>query len=127
MRRARDLIDGWSPIPSDRLAVLAFDNLVALAARTREIVRTNLGLVSEWLSSVPQLECVVPRATLAFPRLRGGSDAGPFVDRLFTDTGTAVAPGHFFGAPAHFRIALGGHSAKLTKGLETIRRVLETG
>ena len=126
MRRARDLIDGWSPIPSDRLAVLAFRNLEALRARTRAIVTKNLALVSEWLSATPQLECAPPRATLAFPRLRGTADAGPFAERLFAQTGTAVAPGHFFGAPAHFRIAFGGDSAKLAEGLETIRRLAET-
>ncbi len=60
--------------------------------------------------ATPQLECVVPRATLAFPRLRGAADAGPFVESLFARSGTAVAPGHFFGAPAHFRIAFGGDS-----------------
>src|SRR4030095_5796350 len=119
---ARDLIDGWSPIPSDRLATLAFRNLEALRGRTRAIVRTNLALVTEWLAATPQLECVVPRATLAFPRLRGSADAGPFVESLFAQSGTAVAPGHFFGAPAHFRIAFGGDSAKLAAGLDAIRR-----
>ena len=124
MRRARDLIDGWSPIPSDRLATLAFRNLEILRARTRAIVQTNLALVTEWLAATPQLECVVPRATLAFPRLRGEADAGPFVESLFARSGTAVAPGHFFGAPAHFRIAFGGDSAKLAAGLDAIRREL---
>lgn len=125
MRRARDLIDGWSPIPSDRLSTVAFRNLDALRARTRALVEANLGLVSTWLEATPQLECVPPRATLAFPRLRGTADAGPFVERLFAQTGTAVAPGHFFGAPAHFRVAFGGDSAKLAEGLGAVRRCLE--
>ena len=55
---------------------------------------------------------------------RDVDDAGPFVDRLFRETGTAVAPGRFFGAPAHFRIAFGGDPAALRRGLETIGRGL---
>jgi aspartate/methionine/tyrosine aminotransferase len=126
IRRARDVVDGWSPIPSDRLAALAFRNLEALRARSRALVEANLGRVTEWLAQAGALlECAAPRATLAFPRLRGVSDAGPFVERLFRETGVAVAPGHFFGAPAHFRIAFGGEPAAVAEGLEAIRRTLE--
>lgn len=127
IRRARDVVDVWSPMPSDRLAAVAFQNLDALAARTRALVEANLGQVTAWLATVPRLECVVPRATLAFPRLRGVPDAGPFVESLLRRTGVAVAPGHFFGAPAHFRIAFGGDPAKVAEGLEAIRRELERG
>ena len=48
----------------------------------------------------------------------------PFVDRLFRETGTAVAPGRFFGAPAHFRIAFGGDPALVREGLAAIGRCL---
>ncbi|HEY1252096.1 MAG TPA: pyridoxal phosphate-dependent aminotransferase [Thermoanaerobaculia bacterium] len=127
IRRARDVVDVWSPIPADRLSVLAFDRLDALAARSRALVEKNLARVREFLSATPLLECAPPRATLAFPRIRGVSDSAPFVERLFQKTGVAVAPGHFFGAPAHFRIAFGGDPATVAEGLETIRRELESG
>ena len=120
IRRARDVVDGWSPIPADRLSVLAFDRLDVLAARARALVRTNLGRVKEWLAEQPRLECAAPCATLAFPRIRGIDDAAPFAERLFQRTGVAVAPGHFFGAPAHFRIAFGGDPARVAEGLERI-------
>ncbi|HEY2797651.1 MAG TPA: pyridoxal phosphate-dependent aminotransferase [Thermoanaerobaculia bacterium] len=125
IRRSRDVVDVWSPIPSDRLSVLAFDRLDVLAARARALVETNLGRVTAWLAETPRLECAVPRATLAFPRIRGVDDAAPFADRLFKRTGVAVAPGHFFGAPAHFRIAFGGEPAKVAEGLELIGKELE--
>lgn len=120
IRRARDVVDVWSPIPSDRLAVLAFRNLLVLAARARGLVDANLAQVTAWLAANPRLECVAPRATLAFPRLRGVADSGPFVEALLRKTGTAVAPGHFFGAPAHFRIAFGGDPAQVARGLAAI-------
>ena len=130
VRRARDLVDGWSPMPSDRLAVVAFQNLEALAARSRALVEANLRQITDWLASspvAPRLECVPPRATLAFPRLRGVADSAPFVERLFRRTGVAVAPGHFFGTPAHFRMAFGGKPETVAEGLEAIGRELEGG
>jgi hypothetical protein len=124
IRRTRDVVDVWSPMPADRLSTIAFRHLPALAARARRIVEENSRAFAEFLSDAPKLECAPTRATLAFPRLSGVADAGPFVDRVFFETGTAVAPGRFFGAPAHFRIAFGGEPSRVRDGLETIRRCL---
>jgi len=125
IRQVRDVVDNWAPMPSDRLAVVAFRNLGALAARARAIIEANAARVSSWLATRTDLECVPPRSTLAFPRLTGVDDAGPFVERLFARTGTAVAPGHFFGSPAHFRIAFGGEPERVAAGLEAISGVLD--
>jgi aspartate/methionine/tyrosine aminotransferase len=93
IRRARDVVDVWGPMPSDRLSVVAFRNLDRLKERARSIVDANLGAVSAFLSDRPDLEFVPPRATIAFPRLRETPDAGPFVERLWRESRTAVAPG----------------------------------
>jgi hypothetical protein len=127
IRRVRDVVDVWAPIPSDRLCVVAFRHLDALAARARSIIEANTALVSAWLDRHEELQCVRPRSTLAFPRLRDVADAGPFVDALFTRTGTAVAPGRFFGAPAHFRVAFGGFPERIAAGLEAISGLLRAG
>ncbi len=125
IRRARDVVDVWAPMPADRLSVLAFRNLDRLGARARAIVEANRTRVSEWVAERPDLECLPPTGTLAFPRLRGVSDAGPFVQRLLTETGTAVAPGHFFGSPAHFRMAFGGRPEDVAAGLDAIAHGLD--
>lgn len=126
IRRARDLVDVWAPIPSDRLAVVAFRNLADLAARARTIVLANQASVARFLAGRSDLACAAPRSTLAFPRMIGVEDSGPFVERLFAATGTAVAPGSFFGAAAHFRIAFGGAPRAVEAGLATIARALDT-
>jgi hypothetical protein len=36
-----------------------------------------------------------------------------------------VVPGHFFGAPAHFRAGTGGDPALLRKGLEAVVQALD--
>jgi aspartate/methionine/tyrosine aminotransferase len=125
IRRARDVVDGWGPIPSERLSVVAFRHIERLASRARAIVEDNLAAVSGFLADRTELECVPPRSTLAFPRLAGVADAGPFAERLFRETGTAVAPGRFFGASAHFRLAFGGEPARVREGLASIGRCLD--
>ena len=47
-----------------------------------------------------------------------------FADRLLRDFDTAVVPGRFFQAPAHFRVALGIPGDDLERGLDAIGRAL---
>jgi len=126
IRRARDLVDNWAPMPADRLSVVAFQNLPRLAERARAIIEVNTARVSAWLVSRHDIECVAPRSTLAFPRRRGVADAGPFAEGLFARTGVAVAPGRYFGSPAHFRIAFGGVPDRVAAGLEALSGYLDT-
>ncbi len=125
IRRVRDVVDVWAPIPSDRLAVVAFRNLDALAARARAILEVNASRVEAWLAGRAEIESVPSRSSLVFPRLNGVADAGPFVEALFAGTGTAVAPGLFFGSPAHFRLAFGGSPDDVAAGLESLSRFLD--
>ena len=126
IRRARDLVDVWAPIPSDRLSVVAFRHLGALEDRARAIVLANQAAIASFLATRADLVCAPPRSTLAFPRLVGVDDCGHFVERLFTATRTAVAPGRFFGAAAHFRIAFGGAPQSVAAGLASIANHLDT-
>lgn len=125
IRRARDAVDVWGPIPSDRLSVLAFRNLDRLAARARALVEANSRLATDFLAARKDLEWVPSRATLAFPRFADGRAADPFARRLLERYGTAVSPGSFFDSPAHFRISLGGATEKLRRGLDGISACLD--
>ena len=120
IRRARDVVDVWSAIPADRLSVLAFRNLGRLAERARRLVDANSRLVREFLARRPELECVPPNATIAFPRFSDGRDAAPFAERLLRERGVAVVPGGFFDSPTHFRISFGGATGALEEGLRAI-------
>jgi aspartate/methionine/tyrosine aminotransferase len=127
IRRARDVVDVWSAIPADRLALVALRHLDRLSERTAAIAGPNRERVRSWLSQRSDLECASPAATLAFPRIKGVPDSSPFCETLFRETGTAVAPGRFFGSPAHFRIAFGGEPGALARGLAAISRRLDAG
>jgi aspartate/methionine/tyrosine aminotransferase len=127
IRRSRDVVDVWSPMPSDRLSVVAFEEIDRLAERARRLFLANASLVASFLLGRPELECAPSRATIAFPRFRDGRDASPFVERLFAEHGVAVVPGTFFGSPSHFRIAFGGETESVRMGLAAIGACLGAG
>lgn len=122
---ARALVDGIGSVLAERAAVVAFANLPALLARARGVLEPNRRLFEAFMDGEPRLEWVPPDGgTVAFPRLTSGEDARELAARLLRDYGTAVVPGHFFGAPAHVRIALGVDSAVLERGLAALASVL---
>jgi aspartate/methionine/tyrosine aminotransferase len=125
-RRTRDVVDNAGNAPGDRLAALAFTRLAALSERTRGILGGNLQRARAFFAAHPQLEIAEPpSASVVFPRLAGVGDAGPFVERLLERHGVAVAPGHFFDAPGHFRLSLAGRADALDAGLAHIGEALK--
>lgn len=124
VRRARDVVDGTGPIVTERLAVLAFQHLDALRARARSLLARNSALVAAFLTAHPQLQYVPSAGTIVFPRIAGLPDATSFVERAMLEHATAVGPGHFFEAPAHFRLGYGGDTEKLRGGLERLSTLI---
>lgn len=126
IRRARDVVDVSGAFPAERLSVLAFRNLAALASRMRALVTANAALVADFLAARGDLEFAPSRSTIVFPRLRDGGDAGRLAADLLHRHGVAVVPGSFFESPQHFRIAFGGGTEKLQIGLTRIARALDS-
>jgi hypothetical protein len=125
IRRARDLVDGSGSVLIERAAVVAFQHLPELAARSRAILAPHLALVESFMAEQPELEWVKPSGgTVAFPRLRSGESADRLAERLLQEFDTAVVPGRFFDVPAHFRMAFGIRREPLERGLEAISSAL---
>lgn len=125
IRRARDVVDGTGSIVAERLAVVAFAHLDALRARATAILERNKAMADAFLASHPELEWVASTGTIVFPRIRRVADAGPFVERVMQEHRTALGPGAFFEAPAHFRLGYGGDSAAVREGLSRVAGVLD--
>ena len=126
IRRARDVVDGTGSIVAERLSVLAFTHLDTLMARTRSLLGVNWPLMKAFLESRSDLEYVLPGGgTVAFPRIRGAADATPFAERLLTERETAIVPGRFFDAPAHFRVGFSGATESLRVGLARLDAALD--
>jgi len=125
IRRTRDVVDNAESAPADRLAALAFSLLPRLADRAATLLGGNVERARAFFSEHPELELAEPpRASVVFPRLLGLADAAPFIHRLLHEHGVAVAPGHFFDAPAHFRVSLAGRPDALETGLARLARAL---
>jgi len=131
IRRARDVVDGTGALPTEALAVLAFEQLDLLRRRARGIIEPNFARLAAFIEARPELVWArPPGGTLAFPRLLAppgshGEGATPFAAELARRWETAVVPGHFFGAPAHLRLACGGRAEILARGLEALGAALD--
>jgi aspartate/methionine/tyrosine aminotransferase len=127
MRRARDVVDGVAPLPSEHLSVLAFDQISRLSDRARALAIRNLDLFRVWMIGMKRLELPgPPRATIAFPRVRDLEDTTAFAEGLQRAHDVAVVPGHFFGAPQHIRISLSGRQDLLKEGLDRLAEFLRS-
>ena len=126
LRRVRDVVDGSIPVVTDRLAAIAFSRIDRLLELSRALLAVNGAMVRDFLETRPELEWVEPEGgALVFPRIAGVADASTFARRLLTGRDTAVVPGRFFEAPAHFRLGFGGRTDAVRGGLEAIGAALD--
>ncbi len=125
VRRVRDVVDGTGSIVAERLATLAFAQLDALADRARTILTRNKALADAFLTSRSDLRWAPSAGAVVFPRIEGLDDVSGFAERLLRDRETAIVPGRFFDAPAHFRLGFGGATDRLRGGLEQLGAALE--
>jgi len=125
MWRLNDLFGVIPAHPAERLSVLALDRLPRVAARARAILETNADGANAFLAARPDLACSpVDGGMIAFPRLLRG-EVESLCLRLRERHETTVVPGRFFGAPAHFRLALGCPAETFEAGLERLARALD--
>ena len=126
VRRTRDIVDNASSGPADRLAALAWSQMPALEARTRELLGGNLARARAFFAAHPMLEIAEPPScSVVFPRIAGHASAELFVQDMLDRDGVALAPGRFFEAPGHFRISLAGDPATLATGLAILAKRLQ--
>jgi aspartate/methionine/tyrosine aminotransferase len=126
LRRVRDVVDGTGPIVTERLSALAFAQLDRLIDRARQLLATNGAMVQSFFQGRQELEWIRPLGgTVAFPRIRDVGDTSLFAQRLLAERETAVVPGRFFEASAHFRLGFSGPTDRLAGGLDAIGAALD--
>lgn len=125
-RRARDVVDGNGPSPSESLAALAFRNADRLIERARSILQPNGRLLRDFVEGRDELTWVRPAGgAVAFPRLAGVDDTSAFVQLAQDEFEVGLVAGRFFGAPRHFRVAIGGKPEMVRGGLDALGRALD--
>ncbi|MCL4811969.1 MAG: aminotransferase class I/II-fold pyridoxal phosphate-dependent enzyme [Vicinamibacteraceae bacterium] len=125
MWRLKDLFGVNDGHPAERLSVVAFERLDALAARARRILDINRAAWHAFLDThQDDLEVeALPFGTTSFPRVVHGD--GDRLERLLRDRyETAVVPGRFFGVPDRVRIGVCGDPLEFPEALARLHDAL---
>ena len=90
--------------------------------RSKNILRENLALVSDWVSRHPaDVGFIPPKAGgMAFVRYRHDMNSTRLVDALRNEKGVLLLPGDVYGLDGFFRLGIGGPREHLLKGLARI-------
>lgn len=115
IRRVEHLASVAPSTLGDVLARRVLDRHEEVVARNRRLIQENRKQVAAWIEEQDRVAWVPPDAHVSFPRFEG--DVERLAARALQKHGTLIAPGRFFGAPAHFRLCFGMASAEVAAGL----------
>ncbi|HEU4885982.1 MAG TPA: pyridoxal phosphate-dependent aminotransferase [Longimicrobium sp.] len=124
MWRMTELFNNIGVHAAERMSLAAFENIDTIATRSRTLLDANAAALNAFYAARPELAAMPHiHGTVSFPRLQSG-DADALCTLLIDRYDTAVVPGHFFGAPDHFRIGLGIDPPTFAEGLDRLGRAL---
>lgn len=112
----------------DALATVALEHADAVLARSREIVRENLGLLADWVAAEPGVEFVRPRGgTIALLRIDRPLPSRDLCVDLLRETGVLMTPGSALDMEGYVRIGYANERAILEEGLRRTSGFLRGG
>ena len=122
----KDIFDGVGPYPTERLSVLALEQLPRIAVRAKRILKHNRAALNEFLDAREDLDAVRTEfGTTSFPLLRHGN-VETFCSLLLEKYETAIVPGKFFEMRQHFRIGICCEPEMFKIGLERLGAALDS-
>ena len=125
MWRLNDLFAATPVHSGERLSVVAFKQLPAIATRAQSRLDKHRAMLNQFLDSRDDLEAVRPAfGSIMFPRVREQTSE-KLCELLREKYETSVVPGKFFEMPAHFRIGMGGDPETFKEGLDRLGRALD--
>ena len=105
----------------EMLAAAALKHRDKLLERSRKIVRENLQILDDWVSSVPHVSYVKPKAgTTALVYYDLDIPSYEFCEEMYKKTGAFVTPGDCFEVPHSMRIGYAYGKQDLIDGLKAI-------
>lgn len=110
---------------SDALATMALETetRARIMARTRGIVRANLGLLQDWMDAQEgRFSYRLPDAgAICYARYDADVNSTEFAEKLRTEKDVLVVPGDHFGMDSYLRIGFGNPEDELLEALGRIR------
>ena len=105
----------------EMLAAVALKHRDKLLERSRKIVRENLQILDDWVSSEPHVSYVKPKAgTTALVYYDLDIPSYEFCEEMYKKTGAFVTPGDCFEVPHSMRIGYAYGKQDLINGLKAI-------
>ena len=103
----------------DVFASIALEQRDAILARSRRIVKANVGVLDQWVGSQASISYVKPKSgTTALLRYRAGMTSEEFCVRLIESTGVMLTPGSALDMEGHLRVGYANNQAVLEAGLD---------
>jgi aspartate/methionine/tyrosine aminotransferase len=123
MLRINDLLGVNNPYITDQISCVALANLPQIADWSKGVLEANRKVANGVLAGCPHmLTEPLEVGTVLFPKLLVPVEE--FCKKLRQRYDTVVTPGHFFGAPEHVRLAIGGESSVVIGGFSRVREAL---
>lgn len=106
---------------NDHFACMALESRDKILARSREITRTNLAILDDWVAGEPLISYLRPRsATITLLRYHLDMPSRDFCVQLLEETGVMLTPGSALDMEGYVRIGFANSPDVLRKGLEKI-------
>ena len=126
MWRLNELFGVAQAHSTERLSLLALEKLDQIAAASHGHLDRNRSLANAFFAGRDDLDCApMTGGITAFPRLLDG-DVDALNGLLRERYDTSIVPGHFFGAPEHFRLGVGQPTKLIEGGLERLGAALDS-
>jgi len=111
---------------SDRLARVALKKRREILERTRNILRTNLPIVEEWVNQTGIFSFVRPKAgAISFIKYALNVNSTRLAEKLREQKSVLVVPGDHFGIDGYLRIGYGVEPNYLKAGLDLVSQFIQ--
>lgn len=114
---------------SDQLACVALEpaTRARIGARTRGIVRKNLGVLEEWMSGQDgRFRYRAPDAgAICYTHYDAPINSTEFAEKLRVEKSLLVVPGDHFGMDHYLRLGFGNPESELLEGLDRVRAAFD--
>lgn len=111
----------------DHFATLALENHTRVLARSQQITRGNLAMLTEWIEQEPNLSWVKPRSgTTTLVKVDLPMTSRAFCIDLLKQTGVMFTPGDAFDMEGYVRIGFANTPGILREGLARVSAYLKT-
>ena len=111
---------------NDYFATMALENSEKLLSRSRDITRTNLAVLDQWITNEPAISYVKPKSgTTALLKYDLDISSREFCLNLLKDTGVLFTPGSALDMEGYVRIGYANNSEILRHGLTLVSEFLQ--